>query len=84
MNMPTLGTSTVLTWGGRRGQSGGMTKGTRAMATTMMNRARRKERRGWETATGCDITFTSNETEVGVSEVKAAGYDKQLAPRVEG
>ena len=28
--------------------------------------------------------FTSNETEVLVSEVKAAGYDKILASRVEG
>ena len=28
--------------------------------------------------------FTSNETEVRVSEVKAAGYDKLLVSRVEG
>ena len=28
--------------------------------------------------------LTSNETEVGVSEVKATGYDKLLASRVEG
>ena len=28
--------------------------------------------------------FTSNETEVGVSEVKAVGYDKLLAYRVYG
>ena len=28
--------------------------------------------------------FTSNETEVGVSEVKAEGYDKLLEYRVEG
>ena len=28
--------------------------------------------------------FTYNETEVGVSGVKAAGYDKLLASRVEG
>ena len=28
--------------------------------------------------------FTSNETKVGVSEVKAAGNDKLLASRVEG
>ena len=52
-----------------------MTKGTRAMATKTIKRTRRKERRGRETATGCDIMFTSNETEVGVSELKAAGYD---------
>ena len=37
-----------------------------------------------ETATGCDLMFTSNEKEVGVSEVKSAGYDKLLASRVEG
>ena len=49
-----------------------------------MKRARRKKRRGRETAPGCDIMFTSNETEVEVSEVKAAGYDKLLASRVEG
>ena len=59
-------------------------KGTRATATTEMNRARRKNRRGRETAPGCDIMFTSKETEVGVSEVKAAVYDKILASRVEG
>ena len=59
-------------------------KGTRATATTTMERARRKNRRGREMAPGCDIMFTSNETEVGVSEVKAAGYDKLLASRVEG
>ena len=64
-------------------------KGTRAMATTRMNiarqkRARRKNWRGRETDTGYDIMFMSNETEVGVSEVKAAGYDKLLASRVEG
>ena len=35
-------------------------------------------------APGCDIMFTSNETEVGVSGVKDAGYDKLLASRVEG
>ena len=34
-------------------------------------------------ATGCDIMLTSNDTEVGVSEVKAVGYDKLLASRVE-
>ena len=45
-------------------------KGTRAMTTATMKIARRKERRGRETAPGCDIMFTSNETEVGVSEVK--------------
>ena len=28
--------------------------------------------------------FTSNDTEVGVSEAKAAGYDKLLVSRVEG
>ena len=49
-----------------------------------MKRERRKKRRGRETAPVCDIIFTSNKTEVGVSEVKAAGYDKLLASRVEG
>ena len=57
-------------------------EGTRATATTTMKRVRSKKRRGRETATGCDIMFTSNETEVGVSEVKATGYDKLLASRV--
>ena len=52
------------------------------MAT--MERVRRKKRRRRETAPGCDIMFTSNETEVGVSEVKSAGYDKLLDSRVEG
>ena len=50
----------------------------------MMKRVRKKERRGRETAPGCDIMFISNDTEVGVSELKAAGYDSQLASRVEG
>ena len=59
-------------------------KGTKATATTMTERARRKNRRGRETAPGCKIMFTSNKTEVGVSEVKDAGYDKLLAYRVEG
>ena len=59
-------------------------KGTRLTATTTMNRARRKKSRGRDTAPGCDIMFTSCETEVGVSEVKAVGYDKLLASRVEG
>ena len=49
-----------------------------------MKRARTKKRRGRETAPRCDIMFKSNEMEVGVSEVKAAGYDKLLAYRVEG
>ena len=49
-----------------------------------MKRARRKKRRGRETAPGYDIMFTSNDTEVGVSEAKAAGYDKLLVSRVEG
>ena len=49
-----------------------------------MKRERRKKRRGRDTAPGCDIMFTSNETEVGVYEVKAAGYDKLLTSRVEG
>ena len=39
---------------------------------------------GRETATRCDIMFMSNETEVEVSEVKAVGYNKLLASRVEG
>ena len=59
-------------------------KGTRATATKTMKRVRRKKRRGMETAPGCDIMFTSNEMEVGVSEVKAVGYDKLLVSRVEG
>ena len=59
-------------------------KGMRVIATTTIKRARRKKRRGRETAPGCDIMFTSNETEVRVSEVKAAGCDKLLASRVEG
>ena len=49
-----------------------------------MKRVRRKKRRGRETANRCDIMFTSNYTEVGVYEAKAAGYDKLLAYRVEG
>ena len=56
-------------------------KGTRATASTTMNRASRKKRRGRETDPGCDIMFTSNETEVGVSEVKAAFYAKLLVSR---
>ena len=59
-------------------------KGMRVMAKTTIKRARRKKRRGRETAPGCDIMFTSNETEVRVSEVKDAGCDKLLASRVEG
>ena len=54
----------------------------RATTTMTMKRARRNKRRGRETATGCNITFTSNDTKVGVSEVKAVGYDKLLAYRV--
>ena len=81
--MSTRGTSTISACGGRRGQSGGTIKGTRVTATTTMKRARRKKRRGRDTAPGCDIMFTFNEIEVGVSEVKAAGYDKLLASRVE-
>ena len=42
-----------------------------------------KKRRGRETAPGCNIMFTSNDTEVRVSEVKAEGYDKLLTSRVE-
>ena len=57
-------------------------KGTRTTETTMTS-VRRKNRRERGTDPGCDIIFTSNETEVGVSEVKAAGYDKLLASRVE-
>ena len=37
-----------------------------------------------ETAPGFDIMFISNETEVGVSEVKATGCNKLLVSRVEG
>ena len=50
----------------------------------MMKRARRKNRRRRDTAPVCDNMFTSKKTEVGVSEVKAAGYDNLLASRVEG
>ena len=56
----------------------------RATVATMMKRVRRKKRSVRETAPGCDIMFTSNKTEVGVSEVKSVGCDKLLAPRVEG
>ena len=63
------------------GQSGGTMKGSKARATIKI--VRRKKRRGRDTAPRCDIMFTSNETEVGVSEVKAAGYDKLLTSRVE-
>ena len=70
--------------GGKEGAKWGEIKGTSLMATTEMNRVRRKNRRGRETAPGCDIMFTSNETELGVSEVKYSGYDKLLASRVEG
>ena len=61
-------------------------KGTRARtrATTTMKRVSRKKRRGRDTPPGCDIMFTSNETELGVSEVKYSGYDKLLESRVEG
>ena len=69
-------------WGGGRGQSGGTMKGKRETAMTTMKRVRRKKIRGRETAHGCDIMFTSKNTEVGVSEVKAAGYDKILESRV--
>ena len=68
----------------KKGQSGGAMKGTRATVTTMMKRARRKKRRVRKTAPGCDIMFTSNGTEVGVYELKAEGYDKLLASRLEG
>ena len=47
------------------GKSGGTTKGTREKTT--MKRVRRKKRRVRETAPVCDIMFTSNKTEVGVS-----------------
>ena len=59
-------------------------KGTRATVTTTMRRTRKKKRRGRETYPRCDIMFMSNEMEVGVSEVKTAGYDNLLASRVEG
>ena len=49
-----------------------------------MKKVMRKKRRGRETANGYNIMFTYNGMEVGVSEVKAAGYDKLLASRVEG
>ena len=59
-------------------------KGMRATMTVTMERARRKKRRGRETPPVCDIMFTSNEMEVGVSEVKAVSYDKLLSSRLEG
>ena len=49
-----------------------------------MKRVRRKKSRVREMTPGCGIMFTSNETAMGVSEVKDAGYDKLLASRVEG
>ena len=49
-----------------------------------MKRERRKRRRGRETDHICDIMFTSNKTELVVSEVKAEGYDKILASKIEG
>ena len=49
-----------------------------------MKIVRRKKKRGRETAPGCDIMFTSDETEVGVYEVKSVSYDKLLVSRVEG
>ena len=82
--MSTRGMSTISACGGRRGQSGVTIKVTRVTATTTMKRARRKKRRGRDTAPGCDIMFTPNETEVGVSEVNAAGYDKLLVSKVDG
>ena len=57
-------------------------KGTRVTATAKMKRVRRKKRRRRETSPGCNIMFKSNKTEVLVSEVKAAGYNKLLASRV--
>ena len=84
MTMPIGGTSTILMLGGRRVQSGGTMKRTRVTAkTTTMKREMRKKRRGRETAPECESMFTSNNTEVGVSELKAAGYDKLLASRVD-
>ena len=56
-------------------------KGTRETATIKI--LRMKKRRVRETAPGCDIMFTSNETEVGLSQLKAAGYYKLLVSRVE-
>ena len=85
MTMLIGGTSTILMLGGRRVQSGGTMKRTRVTAKmTTMKREMRKKRRGRETAPECESMFTSNNTEVGVSELKAAGYDKLLASRVEG
>ena len=57
-------------------------KVTRATATTTMEIVKKNKRRERETDTGCDISFTSNKTEVGVSEVKDGGYHKILASRV--
>ena len=65
------------------GKSGGTMKGTRETAMTTMKRARRKKRRGRETDPRYNIMFMSKETEVGVSEVNAAGYDKLLECRGE-
>ena len=60
----------------------GKMKWTKATETTKMKRERRKKRRGREMSPRCDIMFTFNETEMGVYEVKAVGYDKLLASRV--
>ena len=59
-------------------------KGMRLTATTTIERVGRKKWRGRVTAPGCDIMLPSNQIEVVVSEVKAAGYDKLMAYRVEG
>ena len=53
------------------------------MAATTMKRVSRKKRMGREIAPGWDIMFTYKGKEVGVSEVKAVGYDKLLTSRVE-
>ena len=58
-------------------------KGERVTAMTTMKRVRRNNRRGIATAHGCDIMFTSNDTEVVVSEVNSVVYDKLLMSRVE-
>ena len=59
-------------------------KGTRDTAAMTMKIARKKKRKGRETATKCDIMFMSNKTDMVVYKVKAVGYDKILVSKVEG
>ena len=59
-------------------------KGTRETTITTMKRVRRKKWKERETDPRLNIMFRFNETEVVLSKVKAAGYDKLLASKVEG